>query len=115
MPIAPSSDEILTNTRTFLHKQGLNENVEAEDRLEKIFEILAASRNTASALYNWEPPQGKGLPRKIKNFIQLKLKNIILNTLEKYVMRQQKYNEVVYQALLEIKTEIRSSDHGHRD
>lgn len=105
MPNIPQEDEILNYTREFLDKQGYSSDSEPEDKLDKIFEILAASRNTASALYGWEPPQGKGLPRKLKNFVQLKLKNIILNTLEKYVMRQQKYNEVVYQALLELKKE----------
>ena len=99
----PTSDQILESTNQFLDSLGLLEEGDSDqDKLTKLLEVLAKSRNTQSAFYGWEPPHGGGFLRKIKNKIQLVIKNIILNTLEKYVMRQQKYNEVVYQTMMEL-------------
>lgn len=101
----PTSEELLKNTQEFLENQGFSQDQDVEDKLEKLIEMLSKSRNTQGAFYGWEPPHGGGVARKLKNTIQTKLKNIILNTLEKYVMRQQKFNELTYQTILELKQE----------
>jgi hypothetical protein len=114
----PIGKEVIERTREFLRSQGLLNTPEEETRkLEKVMVILGKARNTQSSFYDWEPSHGGGITRKIKNKLQMKLKNIILNTLEKYVMRQQKYNEVVFQGVtelykqnLELKEQLKSNE-----
>jgi hypothetical protein len=104
----PSSEEILAKATDFLQTQGVDNEGQPstpEEKMAQIMEALTKARNTQSALYSWEPPSGGGLARKVKNTIQLKLKNIILNALEKYVARQQKFNEIAYQAIVALHEE----------
>lgn len=104
---APSSKKILEKTRQFLHAHGeLEDSASSKDKLrELIIPALQSSKNIQSAFYSWEPPHSKGLARKPKNFILQKLKSIVINILEKSFMRQQKYNELLFQAVSELKTE----------
>lgn len=102
--MAPSSEEILAKTRELLRNEGYNlDDSSTDDKLGKlIIPALAASRNVQGALYSYEPAYGSSIVRKLKNFILGKLRNITVAVVEKAIMRQQKVNELTYQAIIEL-------------
>ncbi len=99
--------ELLENVNEILADEGYESSEsESENKLEElILPALATSRDIQSYLYAYEPPSGKGFVRKIKNTLLSKLRNIIVNVLERLTMRQQKFNELTYQALIELTEE----------
>ncbi|MCA9379142.1 hypothetical protein KC640_01825 [Candidatus Dojkabacteria bacterium] len=103
----PSSEEILAKTRELLKNEGYDlEDNSTGDKLDKlIIPALAASRNVQGALYSYEPAYGSSIVRKLKNFVLGKLRNITVAVVEKAIMRQQKVNELTYQAILELQKE----------
>ena len=103
----PSAPEMSKKVDKFLESQGFDvQDTDQSDKLAQIIKMLETSRNTQNALYSWEPAHGTGLVRGLKNFILKKIKNVVVNILEKYINRQQKFNELTYQALVEIQASM---------
>jgi hypothetical protein len=101
------SKGILTNAEEFLQEHGYE--IGGDDPKDKLRELiiptLTHSRNTQSSLYNWQPPHSRGVFRMFKNLVLGKIKNIVVAILEKPMMKQQKYNELMYQAVIELAKE----------
>lgn len=103
----PSASELLANVQSVLQSEGSVAESSNKDKLrELILPALESTRNTHSALYGYEPPHASGFVRKLKNFVLSKFRNVTINVLEQQVMKQQKFNELTYQALLEMSQEL---------
>ena len=103
----PSSQEILDNVDELLADEGMAvDSGDKGSRLEThILPVLEKSRDIQSYLYSYEPPHAKGSVRNLKNTFLSKMRNIIINVMERVTMRQQKFNELTYQALVELQKE----------
>lgn len=105
----------MQNVEEVLKNEGLdtdhNSNMSPVEKLEKlIIPAFENSRNIQSSLYAYQPTPGSGFVRKVKNTILSKVRNITIAVLERTIMRQQKVNELTYQALLEIVKELKQSN-----
>ena len=105
--MAPESQAILENAKKMLKAEGITtDSSEPDNKLEQhILPVLEKSRDIQSYLYSYEPPHASGIVRKAKNFVLTKFRNIIVNVMERVTMRQQKYNELLYQAIIELQRE----------
>lgn len=105
----PSTQEVLQNVDDLLSDEGLTpDQADSGHKLEEhILPVLEKSRDIQSYLYSYEPPHARGFVRKLKNTFLTKMRNIIVNVMERATMRQQKYNELTYQAILELAQENR--------
>jgi hypothetical protein len=97
----PSAAELRSRAEQVLADQAYSSLTPANtDKLSAyILPAMQHSKNIQSGLYSWEPPVGGGRWRQIKNWILLKCKSVVVNILERSFVRQQKYNELNYQAL----------------
>lgn len=100
--------DVLASVNDHLRNQGVNPEYSTAGRpqMETLLNSLKAARDTQSALYSWNPPHGKDNLRQVKNTLLQKIKNIIVNVLEKTVMRQQKYNELLYLSVEELNRQV---------
>lgn len=94
-----NAKELLKKVRDLLQAEGKNlkGNIGDETDLMKDY-VLEAIRNTKDIqkhLYNEFLPQGKGLTRRVKNLIIGKIANVTRNTVERSLIKQQKFNENV--------------------
>lgn len=96
--MVPSSAEILKRVGGILEEEGIE--VDADGKTpyqlleEYIFPGLKSSKNTLSMIGQVDTQKG-GIKGKIKRMIQ----NIVINTVEKESMQQQKFNELTYNAI----------------
>ncbi len=99
-----TKEEILEKVDKVLEEEGMDTsglNLSNEEKLQKyILPSLEQARNTISNLYKYEPKKGSSILGKAKTTILNKLKNIVINVIERESMRQQKFNELTYQALI---------------
>lgn len=104
----PSASSVLTKTQEFLsnHGHAHEQILTTTDRLKSdILPALESAKQIQSTLYGWEPPRNQGSVRKLKNIALIRMKNVVVSMLETTIMRQQKFNELVYQALVELEAE----------
>ncbi len=96
-----TQEEVLKKVDDLLEKEGLNkEDLSNDEKLSKyILPSLEQSKSTLSNLYKFQP-NSNGTLGKIKEKILSKLKNIVINVVERESMRQQKFNELTYQAIV---------------
>ena len=103
----PTEKEILSNINKLIEEEGFTSktNDDPIEKLEKfILPGLLNSKSTLSSIYNWEPSTNKyGILGKLKVFILRRLKNIIVNVFERNAMKQQKFNDLVYEAIITLK------------
>lgn len=106
------AEKLLSNANAILESEGTltgdNNSMTAIEKFEKL--ILPAfenSKNIQSSLYSYQPTPGKGFVRKVKNTVLSKVRNITIAVLERTIMRQQKVNELTYQALKEVVAELK--------
>ena len=101
---APSSTEILNKTRVVLESEGvkIDRNKDTDALGNQILPAMASMRDIQTPLYSWEPIGRGG----VKRGILVRMRNIIVNVLERTIMRQQKYNELTYQAILELQSQL---------
>ena len=103
----PLSEQILQNTRDILKTEGVQQSVNSGDTLaSQVLPAMASTRDIQSAFYSFAPPKVKSPISAGKNAVLRRMKNIVINIMERTVMRQQKYNELTYQAILELKAQI---------
>lgn len=93
------AQELLKKVRDLLKSEGRNleSNIGDEADLMKDY-VLEAIKNTKDIqkhLYAEFLPKGKGFTRRIKNLILGKIANVTRNTVERSLIKQQKYNENV--------------------
>lgn len=103
-------DELLSKVNDVLKQEGIavdqDSNLSGVEKLDKlILPALENSKNIQSSLYSYQPTPGKGFARKVKNIILSKVRNITIAVLERTIMRQQKVNELTFQALRELAEE----------
>jgi len=101
----PTKEEILEKVNKFLKEEGLDNwgDKTPEKLLEEfILPGLQNSKNTLASLYQYSPTDKAGFVGNLKNKILHKVKNITLNVMERQSMRQQKFNELAYQAILQL-------------
>ena len=109
--MSDNSKEILNKVDAVLEEEGLATN--ATDKspmnlLEKfIVPGLYASKNTLGNLYKYVPKEKFGFLGKVKNRVIGRIKNIVLNVVERESMSQQKFNELTYQAVLNLTEEVK--------
>jgi hypothetical protein len=101
---APSSNEILSKTRVILESEGIkiDRDKDTDVLSNQILPAMASMRDIQTPLYSWEPIGRGGAKRNLL----VKMRNIIVNVLERTIMRQQKYNELTYQAILELQSQL---------
>lgn len=96
-------EKLLKNAEMILEQEGYvdeDNNLSNIEIIEKhILPALKNSKNTLSEILNFESRDRKGIVGKVKSFILGKLKNIVINVVEKQSAKQQKFNELVYQAI----------------
>lgn len=106
----PSSEELIAKSEYMLEQEGLNATT-IQDPLLKleayIIPGLENSKNILGSLYLWEPSQKNGLIGKLKNSILVRIRNIVLNVLERQVMRQQKFNDLMFESVKAISEQLR--------
>ncbi len=93
---------LIQNSEEFLNKYTNSEmkKLSRDELLEKfIIPGLENSKNILSSLYQYQPKDKAGLIGKVKNTILNKIRNVVLNVMEKQVMKQQKFNELMYEAV----------------
>lgn len=90
------AEEILEQEGSINKKEELS-NVEFIEKF--ILPGLRNSKNTLSDIQGFEIRKTGGIVGKIRFFILSKIKNIVINTIEKQSAKQQKFNELVYQAI----------------
>ena len=95
-----TKERLLEKVNNVLKEEQVNfSNIPNDEKLNSyIIPSLEQSKNTLSNLYKYEPI-GKGVFRKLKVMIFSKLKNIVINIVEKESTRQQKFNELAFQAI----------------
>ncbi len=106
------SSELLQQVDGVLRSEGMdsanNSKMTPLEKLEKlIIPAFESSKNVQSSLYAYQPTPGSGLVRRIKNKLLTKVRNVTIAVLERTIMRQQKVNELAYQAIIELKEELK--------
>jgi hypothetical protein len=105
-----TAEELLQKVDELLAKEG--HNVSELTREEKLYDFvlpgLEKSKSTLSSLYKYEPRNKRGIFGAIKFKILSKLKNIIINVVERESMSQQKVNELTFQAFVLLTEEIKT-------
>lgn len=96
------SKTLLKNVDSILEAEGVQlDDLSTQEKLQEfVFPGIENAKSTLSSLHKYKPQTGKSIPQKIKSYILMKIRNIVVNTVEAESMRQQKYNDMVYQALL---------------
>lgn len=110
-----TSGQLLDHVNQVLETEGIltgnNSDMTAIEKIEKlILPALENSKNIQSSLYAYQPTPGKGFMRKVKNTILSKVRNITIAVLERTIMRQQKVNELTFQALTELVKELKQNE-----
>lgn len=103
--------DLVNNAKKILEQEGLNmsDDLTAMEKIEKyLIPAMQNSKDTLEVLYDYKPREKSGFIGKIKNLIINKVKNISLATIEKQAIRQQKYNDLVFQVLENLKKEVES-------
>lgn len=110
-----TSEEIIKKIEMMLEEEqrSIPKEISSEEKLTKyILPALEKNKSTLANLYQYAPKTAQGIFGKLKAKILLKLRNVTINTVERESMRQQKFNELVYQAIVEmnkIRDEVKSS------
>lgn len=102
------AEQLLEKAKEFGKQNGLVEGSDPSmnDKLRSsILPALAASRSVQDSLYSWKPRQGGSFTRRLKSSLLSKIKMVVVNVLERFVNKQQKYNELTYQAIVELASE----------
>lgn len=100
------SKDILQKVGAILEdeKQDIQKQLQGYEKLDQyIIPALEKNKNTLASLYQFAPKTRQGIVGKIKGKILQKLHNVVINAVERESMRQQKYNDLLYQAILELK------------
>ena len=110
----PKSEELLEKVNELLKQEGANvaSKKSASELLEEyILPGMMHSKSTLGSLYDYAPRNKSGFVGKLRNKVINKLKRITISTMEKPMIKQQKYNELLYkaiEALVEENKELRS-------
>lgn len=103
------AEVLLKNVKYVLENEGTQTQKEMTS-LEKLYKYLIPamqnSKDTLEVLYDYKPREKSGIVGRLKNKILNKLKNVTLSTIEKQAIRQQKYNDLVFQAIENLSKEI---------
>ena len=70
-----------------------------------IFPGIENAKSTLSSLHKNKKKKGNSPIGKIKSFILKRVRNIVINTVEAESMKQQKFNDMTYQALVILQEE----------
>jgi hypothetical protein len=99
----PSSENILENVKKILIEEGANINEKNDDPEYLLSEFvlpgLSNSKDILSALYSFQTRERSGFLGKMKSLVQRKLVNIMIGTMEKQSMKQQKFNDLTVKAI----------------
>lgn len=98
----PSGEELLEKVTGILDEHGLSQpKVAARTVLDEatLWRALGDNKDVQKYLYSWQPPQSQKVLQRAKNKIVGKLRNIIVNVLERFVVKQDGYNQFVYKVL----------------
>ncbi|MCA9381177.1 hypothetical protein KC678_02840 [Candidatus Dojkabacteria bacterium] len=98
-----NKEEVLKRIGELIEDEGIStkSNLSTEELFKEfILPSLDQSKQTLSSLYKFEVKNYSGIFGKLKSKIINKIKNIVINVVERESMRQQKFNELVYQSLL---------------
>lgn len=96
-------DKLLKKVNNILEEEGSSNTETYVNSLDEfLLPGLSKTKDTMSHLYSFQPYPKGGLIGKLKNFILNKIKNIVVNILEKQSMRQQKFNDLTVKAIEEL-------------
>ncbi len=105
---------LLKNANNILSmEEGINSEVEVSGKsklTDFVLPGMLSSKNTLGSLYKFEPASKRGVVGKIKQKILTKMKNIVLNVVERESMKQQKFNELTYNAIDLLNSRINELD-----
>lgn len=86
-------------------------NMSTTELLEQyLLPAMKQSKSTLGDLYAYEPRKKSGFIGKLRNKVINKLKNVTISTMERSMIRQQKYNELLFksiEALIEENNKLR--------
>lgn len=104
------TEELLDKVNNVIKKYDIGTVIEKKPPIialqENIIPAMEQSKNTLGGLYKYSPNDKSGFIGKIKNLILGKLKNITINVVERQSMRQQKQNDLTYQAIQNLTAEL---------
>lgn len=104
-----TAEDLLKKVDELLEKEG--HDVKKLSREQKLYEFvlpgLEKSKGTLSGLYKYEPRRKRGFLGSLKYKFLSKIKNIVINVVENESMRQQKVNELIFQAFVLLTEEIK--------
>lgn len=98
----PSSEDLLQKVAGILDEHGLSQpKVDAGTVLDEatLWRALGDNKDVQKYLYSWQPTQSPKMLARAKNKIVGKLRNVIVNVLERFVVKQDNYNQFVYKVL----------------
>lgn len=100
-----NTEQILKKAEELLaeEQRSIPKDIDSYEKLSKyILPALEKNKSTLASLYQFAPKTSSSFLGRIKAKILSKLRNITINVVERESMKQQKYNELVYQALTEL-------------
>jgi hypothetical protein len=110
----PTSDELLKKVDEFLESEGTvsDSNMTTAELLEEyILPAMKQSKSTLGSIYDYQPRNKSGFIGNLRNKAINKIKNVVVSTMEKPMIKQQKYNELLFkavEALIEENKKLRS-------
>jgi hypothetical protein len=106
---AITESDLLQKAKSILESEGVELEGESltDSQLLKDFILpgLKSSKEVLSSIYAFKPRKRGDFIGKFKSKIQEKIVNTVVNVMEKQSMKQQKFNELVYQAIEKLITE----------
>lgn len=105
-------EDLIQRAEVILEKEGIVSESDKYTNIEfiekYILPSLKNSKNTLSDILSFETRDRKGFVGKLKSFVLSKLKNIVINVVEKQSAKQQKFNELVFLAMEKLVEEVKS-------
>ncbi len=117
-----NKDDLMNKAKQVLQGEGIDfddtKKSAGELLKEFILPSLKSSKDVLGSIYTFRLRDKSGIGGKIKNAIQSKIVNTVINVTEKQSMKQQKFNELTYRAiekLIEENDELRRQISDIRD
>ena len=99
-------DSVLTGVRQVLAAEGQSPDVSTHRSAGELLTALAAARDIQTPFFAPASSGTGSAGKKLKSMFTSRLRNIIINVLERTVLRQQKFNELTYQTITELQAQI---------
>lgn len=101
--MAPTANDLLIKAKEVLKNEGTDLDAQELSNTDLLNEFilpgLKNSKDTLSTIYAFQSRAREGILGQFKTKIQNKIINTVVNVIEKPSMKQQKFNELTYQAI----------------